>query len=456
MQGFLAIPAHPILRLRRARVPAALLTAPPPGPVDTDGLSEIDLEIVHGQISSIAPADSLDPETAVDLAGGQVWPGYADLHTHLDKGFILPRAPNPERNFRGAVSSVGTDCAANWTAEDLRRRFDFALRCAYAHGTTAIRTHLDSIESQANISWGVFREMREIWAGKIELQASSLVPIDSFGTSHGQTVANIVAASGGNLGVVTRLSGGVHDAIPPEFKDLLDRVFTLAGERQLDLDFHVDESGEQGARALAYIASAKINHRFQGRVLCGHCCSLAIQDEDHVRNTLNLCSDAGISIVSLPMCNMYLQDRVPGRTPRWRGITLLHEMAANGIEVAVASDNTVDPFYGYGDLDMHEVFTQAVRIAHLDSPYGAWPRAATATPAGIMGLHHRGMIGIGRIADLVLYRGRSMAELLSRPQADRVVLRAGRSIDTTLPDHRELDDLFAAAPIASNRSLADA
>ena len=456
MQGFLAIPDHSILRLRHARIPAALMTAPPSGPIDHDGLADVDLEIVHGQIAAIAPAGSFEPNTAIDLAGGQVWPGYADLHTHLDKGFILPRAPNPDRTFKGAFTNVAADRAKNWTAEDLRRRFDFSLRCAYAHGTTALRTHLDSIETQAYISWGVFREMRETWAGRIELQASSLVPVDVFGTPYGQTLADIVAVSGGNLGAVTRLTGGIHDSIPAEFEELLDRVFTLAAERGLDLDFHVDESGEQGARALAYIASAKINRHFQGRVLCGHCCSLAVQNEGHVRATLDLCADAGISVVSLPMCNQYLQDRVPGRTPRWRGVTLLHEMAASGIEVAAASDNTIDPFFGYGDLDMHEVFTQAVRIAHLDTPYGDWPRAVTATPAAIMGLYHRGMIGVGRSADLILYRGRSMPELLARPQADRVVLRAGRIIDTTLPDHRELDDLFPAPTPASTRTLTDA
>jgi cytosine deaminase len=30
---------------------------------------------------------------------------------------------------------------------------------------------------------------------------------------------------------------------------------------------------------------------------------------------------------------------------------------------------------------------------------------------------------------------------LSRRQSDRVVLRNGRAIDTTLPDYRDLDDL---------------
>ena len=207
MQGFLAIPADSIVRLRDARIPAALLIEAPPCQIDSDGLAAVDLEIQHGQISAIAPAGTFEPKTTIDLAGGQVWPGYADIHTHLDKGFILPRAPNPDRTFKGAFTNVAADRSANWTADDLRRRFDFALRCAYAHGTTALRTHIDSLESQAYISWGVFREMRELWAGRIELQASSLVPIDVFGTPYGKTLADIVAVSGGNLGAVTRLTG---------------------------------------------------------------------------------------------------------------------------------------------------------------------------------------------------------------------------------------------------------
>ena len=52
---------------------------------------------------------------------------------------------------------------------------------------------------------------------------------------------------------------------------------------------------------------------------------------------------------------MYLQDRIPGRTPRWRGVTLVHELRAAGVPVSVASDNTRDPFYAYGDMDMVEV-----------------------------------------------------------------------------------------------------
>ena len=145
------------------------------------------------------------------------------------------------------------------------------------------------------------------------------------------------------------------------------------------------------------------------------------------------------------MCNLYLQDRVPGRTPRWRGVTLLHEMAARDIPVALASDNCRDPFHAYGDHDMLEVFREAVRIAHLDRPLGAWPRAVTRTPAALMGLPGAGVIGVGGPADLLLLRARSDTELLSRPQSDRIVLRAGREIDTTPPDYRELDEALAGS-----------
>jgi cytosine deaminase len=105
----------------------------------------------------------------------------------------------------------------------------------------------------------------------------------------------------------------------------------------------------------------------------------------------------------------------------------------------VASDNTRDPFYAYGDLDMLEVYREATRVLHLDHDGPDWIRTIAATPADLMGLDRHGRIAAGEAADLVLLRARSLTEWLARPQADRTVLVAGRPIDTTLPDHRELD-----------------
>ena len=72
---------------------------------------------------------------------------------------------------------------------------------------------------------------------------------------------------------------------------------------------------------------------------------------------------------------------------------------------------------------------------------GDWPAAVTSSPAGVMGVA-AGRVRAGEAADLVLFSARAYSELLSRPQADRIVLRAGRAIDATVPSYRELDSLL--------------
>jgi cytosine deaminase len=412
-------------------------------------LHDADLHIKNGIIADVEPAGSAAASGGVALAGGIVWPCFVDMHTHLDKGHVVRRTPNPDGTFYGALTATGADRTAFWTAEDITARMDFGLRCAYAHGVGAIRTHLDSFGEQAEISWGVFREMRARWQGRIALQAVALVTIDQYEGPFGDTLADIVEQSSGILGAVTRLSGADHGSIA-EIDALLDRLFAKAKVRGLDVDLHVDETDDVAAFTLPRIAAAVERADFKGRVTCGHCCNLALQSAEAAAAAIAACARLGITIVTLPSANMYLQDRVAGRTPRWRGVTLAHEFKRAGVAVAVATDNCRDAFVPYGDHDTLDSFRFTLRVSHLDHPYGDWGGSITRVPAATMGLAEAGTIGVGRPADLVLTRARSFDELVSRPQSDRVVLRAGRAIDTTLPDYAELDHLAHAVPRATN------
>ncbi|TJV74393.1 MAG: cytosine deaminase [Mesorhizobium sp.] len=430
------IPTSGSYRLANVRLHRSL-TPGLAAPFDTDGFALAELTVADGKITNIvAQAKSKAEANAIDLGGRIVLPCFVDCHTHIDKGHIWSRRPNPDGTFMGALNATGADRTARWSAEDVARRMDFSLRSAYAHGTKAVRTHLDSVPPQEEISWPVFEAMREKWRGRIDLQAACLLGIEGVrDKAWFERLAKRVAAAKGVLGVVTYMV--------PDLEELLDQVFAEAIKHGLDLDFHADETDDVAAISLKKIAEASLWNGFEGNILVGHCCSLARQPDLEVLDTLDKVAKARLAVVSLPMCNLYLQDRRNNHTtPRWRGVTLLHEMRARGIKVAVASDNTRDPFYAYGDLDMLEVYRMATRILHFDHPVGDWPKAVAATPAEVMRLDGDGVLTAGGSADFIVFKGRSWTELLSRPESDRIVVRDGKAIERQLPDYAELDELM--------------
>ncbi|MEM8655045.1 MAG: cytosine deaminase [Pseudomonadota bacterium] len=415
---FRALPSGHIT-LANITVPACLL--------GQDGdLITTDLHIAEGRITDT-------PGARVDIARAMVLPCFTDMHVHLDKGHIWPRTANPDGSFDGALNAVSAD-RAHWSAGDVRARMEFGLACAYAHGTRAVRTHLDSIPPQPKITWPVFAEVREKWAGRIDLQAACLIGCEGFSEDDDfRDTADLVAEHGGVLGMVTYPV--------PDLRARLVGFFRMAAERGLEADFHVDETMDASSETLRLIAEVALEVGFERRIVVGHCCSLSTQDEARAMDTLDLVARAGLHVVSLPMCNLYLQDRHARRTPRGRGVTLVHEMKARGIPVSFASDNTRDPFYAYGDLDMLEVMRQATRIAHLDHSEVDWMRAFASQPAATCGFGAQGLTP-GDPADLVIFKAREWTELYARPQSDRIVLRDGIAIDRTLPDYATLDNLW--------------
>jgi cytosine/creatinine deaminase len=406
------------------------------GPVDRDGLVSVDILIDEGRIVRIEPGGigEFGDTPRLALSGQIVLPLFVDAHTHLDKAHIWPRARNPTGDFASAIKAVEKDREANWSADDVSARMEFSLKAAYAHGTTAIRTHIDSIGPQTRISWPVVAEARERWRGRIELQAVPLFLIEfALDEAHMAGIESALDANGSSiLGAVTRLD--------PRLRQGLEVIFSLAERKAWNLDFHVDETGDPAARALRVIAEMAIERRFAGRILVGHCCSLAMAEENERQRTIEAVARAGLSVVSLPMCNMFLQDREDGRTPRWRGVTALHELKAAGVNVMIASDNVRDPFYPYGDFDMLEVWREGVRILHLDYPFADWAPVVRAAPARAMGLSLDGLQP-GARANMILTRARDFTELLARPHVDRTVIRDGRPLTDAPPDYADIDAL---------------
>jgi cytosine deaminase len=433
------VPPNGDFVLANGRAPLCLLAgnAWKPG---RDGLVDVDIRVERGRVVAIAAAGSIaNGPPSLDLDKGLVLPRLVDSHTHIDKGQIWGRRQNPDGTHHGAKTSVAADREANWTPEDVARRMDFSLRCALAHGTGALRTHIDSLGKQAAISWPVFEETRDAWKGRMALQAVAIFPVDLALTDEAafKSLVDRVARAGGVLGGITYLGG------PPSERSgaAIERVMEAADANGLDLDFHVDESDSLDARSLGELAEIALKKRFRGRIVAGHCCSLALLPDDERKATIARVAEAGVAVVTLPMCNMYLQDRAAGRTPRWRGVAPALELAAAGVPVLIANDNARDPFHAYGDLDLVESFREANRILQIDHGADDWIGAMAARAADALRFADAGRIKVGAPADLLLFSARDWNELNCRPQSDRVVVVGGSPVEARPPDYRELDDL---------------
>ncbi len=427
--------------LRNAHIPQSLLVAEGNFSITRDELVKASLLIADGKVRAIQPHYYTDFHDlpVIDLQNNILLPCLIDVHTHLDKGHIWQRCPNPDGTFQSALNAVFSDQCC-WDERDLYRRMEFGLRCSYAHGTKALRTHLDCPPQLLPVALAVWQKLRQEWQDRIILQAVSLVTLDYYAGDYGEQLADKMAEIGGILGGVAYMN--------PQLELQLDRLFQLAKDRNLAVDLHTDENGDRTSETLRYTAEAVIRHQFDLPVTCGHCCSLSVQSHDRAWQTMELVRQGRINIVSLPLCNLYLQDRQYSAveklpiTPQWRGITRVHELQQLGIPVALASDNCRDPFYAFGDHDLLQVFSQGVQIGHLDSNYNGWIKSITQVPAQIMNLADGGVITVGMTADLIIFNARYYSELLSRPQSDRRIIRHGQFIEPVLPSYRELDDLL--------------
>lgn len=442
----LSIPDTHRLVLSGARVPAELVVAPPQeARRDAEGALLLDLLIDQGRIAGLFPAGtSPDAGPHVDLQGRHLWPAFIDMHTHLDCGHAIPRV-RPDGTIHGGFSLTAEDWP-RWTDADLDLRMEFGIRCAYAHGVAALRSHVDSETlAYSKHHWRALDRMRAKWAGKVDLQGVTICAMEAWVGEDARALADLAADMGGILGGVTdtldRGENGTYDALA----HALDRLFALAKERDLDVDLHVDQTEDLSAFTIPEIAKARLRSGFQGRVVLGHCVNLSLMSPEVIDETLALAKEADLAFVSMPTPMMYLMDRKPGRTPRWRGVTAAKEIRAAGLPLAIGGDNCRDAWFAYGDHDMLDTLKQAIRIFQADEPLTGSLAMASRVPADLIGRPDLGRIGVGLPAHLVIFQSRSLNTVLARDQADRIVLKHGRQVTDPLPQHHELEAALGLA-----------
>lgn len=389
-----------------------------------------DVQIANGVVASIEPCAAAGGA----LASGTLLPALVDMHVHLDKTHVVELTGSCDGDLFRAIDLMAAH-RASWSIDDIGARMETALKQAFACGTRAMRTHLDWVEAGPPQSLDAFERLRDAWRGRIDLQCVSLTPLDLFdvadpalagaGEAISARLAKLNAASCGSSAPSALLGAFVYRNA--RLREKLQHVFHVAARHNLALDFHVDEGLDADADGLRQIAELTIANGYQGRVTCGHACSLAMQPRAQAEGTLRLCALAGIHLISLPTTNLYLQGDW-GDTPVERGVTRLMEARRLEVSTSIATDNVADGFYPYGSYDLLESYALGVQVAHLH-PADEWLDCVTTHPAQAMGLQWTGRIAQGCPADLVLLRARSRFELLTPQGRMRRVIRNGAMIE---------------------------
>ena len=197
----------------------------------------------------------------------------------------------------------------------------------------------------------------------------------------------------------------------------------MAVRHDVDLDFHLDFDLDPDGSQIKAICDRTIRHGWQGRVNLGHVTKLAVMTDGALRDHAAMLAQARVAVTALPATDLYLNGMDQGhRAPR--GVAPLHLL--EGVTVAVATNNVMNPFTPYGDCSLLRMANLYANVMHLGAgDFAACLRMITEGPARILRLADYGL-SVGDRADLIVLDAATAEDGLATIAAPLMGFKAGR------------------------------
>ncbi|SIS58917.1 cytosine deaminase [Roseivivax lentus] len=368
-----------------------------------DGAAEQDIGIRGGRIATIAPGIATEAR-ALDAGGGLVIAGFADSHLHLDKACLLDRAANPSGTLKGAIEAVSA-AKRDFTTEDVYARGARVLDKAIGQGTTLIRTHVEIDPAVGLAGFDAVRRLKADYAWGVDLQICVFPQEGLLNYPGTEELLRQALDQGADL-----LGGCPYTDSDPEGQ--IERLFAMAREYDVDLDFHLDFDLDTSWRHLDWVARDAIAHGMQGRVAIGHVTKLSMLAPDTLSDTIALMKDAGIALTVLPATDLFMTGRDHDHAVP-RGVAPAHKFHAAGLCCTVATNNVLNPFTPYGDCSLPRMANLFANVSQLGSPEALEGCFAMVTESPFRLLGRDPVIREGAPADLVALPVQSRADAVA-------------------------------------------
>jgi cytosine deaminase len=396
------------------------------GGVDATGARlDVRVDPASGLIVDVAadvrpvPTDEL-----LDCIDMVVLPAPAEPHAHLDKALSAGRAPNPAGDLVGAIAAWHAYRPSLDEGEILGRA-RAAAHELIAHGTTAIRSHVDVGPGIGLRGLTALVALREELAeqGLAELQVVALISPPLTG-AEGAANRELLAAA---LEAGADIAGGCPH-LDPDPVGATAAALDAAETAEAPIDLHTDETLDPAKLAVRDLARMVVARGFTAGAVASHCVSLGVQTPEVQAEVAGELAAAGVAVVALPATNLYLQARGVAQAPA-RGLTAVRALLDAGATVGAGADNVRDPFNCVGRSDALETAALLVMAAHL-TPEEAWALVSDGARRA-MGLPGATTLEPGAPAEILAVRGASLADAIARGSEHRTVIHAGRCVART-------------------------
>ena len=380
----------------------------------------VDIGVRDGRIAALAPRLAASgPEH--DAAGMLVSPGLIESHFHLDKAMIVERVP-PQRNrmIRDHMQRTAS-IKHTFTLEDIYARAQQTLEQCLLHGVTHMRTQIEVDPNVGLLGFEAIEQLRKDYAWAIDLQPCVFL-------QEGWT--DVPGADGNLVSCLKRgapvIGGGIrYDKDGP---GQIRRVFDLAREYDLDVDFHLD--GGYDVSELDYPQVCDITDRYgwQGRVAFGHGSKYSCLPVDQQAAVGRRLGASGVSLAVLPATDLFNAGRHMEHTVM-RGVADANTLIENGANCTLATNNVLNAFTPYGDCSLTRIANLYANVVQRDGPHdlGVCFEMITTRAATLMRVDDYG-IAPGKAADLVIWGEATAADVIAKCALPLMGFKRGRRI----------------------------